>query len=727
MAHEIVFAVQDILERDGVLQAVRAKLRSTISHLLLHSNPDDQMKISNNIHNFVEEYEYGKLSLELVRDVLTSLGLVETLTVFDAECGLKSLDMSKDALGKAVNINVSSLYGVNKPVLVDILGKYKRPGKLDQLSVSTHSVDTDKHPIIATSPKNRAPSPVNNRSPSPLNIRSNSPVAFNNSNHDDDHIPSILERRPNTLTPLSNHSPIDGNSPTAASGRANSFKQLSVDTTSPVIENIMLSPNSSSGSANILKNSPTNSVISPGNKLSPSSTSSGSNRSPSTFTFRSEEKSSPPTATASSLSSLSSAKNLPPLGRPKSGKLEPISGISSLAPPKFDHKESIRNEFDVGNTNNADINHPTLSALEDSIEEVPENDSSQESSPEKSSANNTSGKIYSLGRVSAQDSSASNSRILKVKESVSNNNIVEQRAGVNVLKSTGGGVSRRQTGWNVDSRDDDNDDFVFTETVDNNNEHKSSVNIHSRSPASPPVATVTRTDLRSVAQSNRNNLDTSDDLLSTSYRSNQEDEDDYASPASKGSKSSPVVTKVSQGFMVASNAAVNKSLTSNKSDEYGDDFEEDDEISEEIDESIYEDDEVSGSHDSDEPVQSLTKTKSGSVSTTNQISGWANTASNTLPKKSSAVSSKMDMEDLEELSVASNDSDRYEFSVGKSADSGGNDSFSFLSNSPNRNATTKRMGSRSESDRSNDFSTHEYEVSDDHDSQYDFSTIAKKR
>lgn len=724
MAHEVVVAVQDILERDGVLQTMRAKLRATISHLLLHSNPDDQVKTSNNIHNFIEEYEYGKLSLEIVRDMLSSLGLVETLTVFDAECGLKSMDMSKDALGKALNINVSSIYGVNKPVLVEILGKYKRPNKLDQLSISTHSVDSDKHPILATSPKNRAPSPVSNRSPSPLNLRSNSPVTFNNS-HDDDHIPSIMERRPNTLTPINNHSPIEGNSPTAASGRANSFKQLSVDTTSPVIDNIISSPNSSSGSVNILKKSPTNSVVSPGNKLSPSSSSSSSNRSPSTFTFRSEEKSSPPTA--SSASSLSSTKNLPPLGRPKSGKLEPISGISSVAPSKFDHKESVRNELDLSNPHNADVNNPALSALEDSIEEVPENDSSQESSPEKSSANNTSGKIYSLGRVSAHESGASNSRILKVKESV-NTNIVEQRAGVNVLKSTGGGVSRRQTGWNVDSRDDDNDDFVFTETVDNNNEYKSSASIHSRSPVSPPIATITRTDQRPVAQSHRNNLDASDDLLSTSYRSNQEDEDDYASPASKGSKASPVVTKVSQGFMVATNAPVNKSLTSNKSDnEYGDDFEEDDEISEELDESIYEDDEASGSNDSDEPVQSLTKTKSGNVSTTNQITGWANTTSNTFPKKSSVVDSKMDMEDLEELSVASNDSDRYEFSVGKSADSGGNDSFSFLSNSPNRNATTRRVGNRSESDRSNDFSTHEYEVSDDHDSQYDFSAVAKKR
>jgi hypothetical protein len=719
MAQEVVAAVQEILERDGVLQSMRAKLRSTISHLLLQANPDDQVKTSNNVTNFVDEYEYGKMSLELVRDVLSSLGLVETLTVFDAECGVKSLNMSKDTLGKAVNIHVDSLYGVNKPILVDILGKYKRPGKLDQLVISTHSVDTDKHPILATSPKNRAPSPVNNRSPSPNNVRSNSPVIFNIANNDEDHVSTLAERRPNILTPLSNHSPIDGNSPSATSAR--SLKQLSVDTTSPGIDSLISSPNSSSGSVNILKSSPTNSVVSPGNKLSPSS--SSNNRSQTAFTFRTEEKSSPPTA---STSSLTSTKNLPPLGRPKSGKLEPITGVSSFSPPsKVDQKEGAKSESDLGHKHHMDINSPTLSALEESIEEVPENDSSQESSPEKPSIQANS-KIYSLGRVSAQESGSSNSRILKVKESISSNNAVEQRAGVNVLKSTGGGVSRRQTGWNVDNRDDDNDDFVFTETVDNN-DHKSSASIASRSPASPATTFVPRSDHKSPGQ-DRRNLDASDDL-SSSYRSNQEDEDDYASPISKGSMSSPVISKSSQGFMVASNAAVNKSINSNKSDfEYGDDFEEDEEISEELDESIYEDEEGSGSHDSDEPTQSLTKTNSGAIATKKSAGGWANTASNTLPKKSNnAASSKLDMEDLEELSVASNDSDRYELSVGKSADSGGNDSFSFLSNSPNRNTTTKKAGNRSESDRSNDFSTHEYEVSDDHDSQYDFSTIARKR
>ena len=79
---KIVDAVQELMAKNGSLGELRANLRSNVISIL----SNEMEPKANSVAAYAED-ETGKLSLSLVRDLLSTLDMKNTLRVFEAECG----------------------------------------------------------------------------------------------------------------------------------------------------------------------------------------------------------------------------------------------------------------------------------------------------------------------------------------------------------------------------------------------------------------------------------------------------------------------------------------------------------------------------------------------------------------------------------------------------------------------------------------------------------------
>lgn len=103
-ALEIVEAVQKSLEKDGVLQSIRAQLRASILNII-SSNPTNFPK-NEKLVNFCADDE-GLISLILVKDLLEKLNLQASLSTFNCETNLlETLEQFDEASIKA-KLNLS--------------------------------------------------------------------------------------------------------------------------------------------------------------------------------------------------------------------------------------------------------------------------------------------------------------------------------------------------------------------------------------------------------------------------------------------------------------------------------------------------------------------------------------------------------------------------------------------------------------------------------------------
>lgn len=82
---EVVDAVQRSLEKEGLLQSIRAQLRSSVMKILT-ADPS-----SNYVHPQIQyaANSNGRATLVLVRELLLQLNLKQSLAVFDAESGVE--------------------------------------------------------------------------------------------------------------------------------------------------------------------------------------------------------------------------------------------------------------------------------------------------------------------------------------------------------------------------------------------------------------------------------------------------------------------------------------------------------------------------------------------------------------------------------------------------------------------------------------------------------------
>ncbi len=88
---EVIDAVQRSLEKEGLLQSIRAQLRSSVMKILT-ADPS-----SNYIHPQIQfaANSKGRAALVLIRDFMLQLNLKQSLAVFDVESGVEvsSLDI----------------------------------------------------------------------------------------------------------------------------------------------------------------------------------------------------------------------------------------------------------------------------------------------------------------------------------------------------------------------------------------------------------------------------------------------------------------------------------------------------------------------------------------------------------------------------------------------------------------------------------------------------------
>ena len=82
---EFIDLVQQTLELDGTFSLLRAQLRASVQKVIEGKAP---VKSSNEAYQTFVERDDGKQALLLVRDLLESLSLTQTLQTFDAETGL---------------------------------------------------------------------------------------------------------------------------------------------------------------------------------------------------------------------------------------------------------------------------------------------------------------------------------------------------------------------------------------------------------------------------------------------------------------------------------------------------------------------------------------------------------------------------------------------------------------------------------------------------------------
>jgi hypothetical protein len=83
---EIVDIVQSALEKDGTLSLLRAQLRSSVQQIIENKNGK---KMNHKLNNFVLN-DTGKEIIWLLYDLLDTLGLTQTLQIFQIECSIVS-------------------------------------------------------------------------------------------------------------------------------------------------------------------------------------------------------------------------------------------------------------------------------------------------------------------------------------------------------------------------------------------------------------------------------------------------------------------------------------------------------------------------------------------------------------------------------------------------------------------------------------------------------------
>jgi len=89
---DLVNSLQSLLEDQGILNDIRAKLRSGVLHLLKNNANNNDSSIKSKTKSAVGAFvsRHGTAALELCFDLLTALELHETLSVLQAESGFVS-------------------------------------------------------------------------------------------------------------------------------------------------------------------------------------------------------------------------------------------------------------------------------------------------------------------------------------------------------------------------------------------------------------------------------------------------------------------------------------------------------------------------------------------------------------------------------------------------------------------------------------------------------------
>jgi len=160
---EVINAVQQLLEEEGVLQQIRAQLRSSVINALNSKTADRKVSKANEALTTAT----GRCAMLCVMDLMQKLNLRESLSVFEAEVGTTRAHLAdvtaKDAVASKLAIND------DEPALYDLVQK------LADGHVTAPAAAGRSGPSPSPSP---APSPAaQHKSPSPRRDNTFSPAA----------------------------------------------------------------------------------------------------------------------------------------------------------------------------------------------------------------------------------------------------------------------------------------------------------------------------------------------------------------------------------------------------------------------------------------------------------------------------------------------------------------------------------------------------------------------
>lgn len=636
-----------------------------------------------------------KLAIEIVRDLLLTLGLKESLLIFDVETGISSSpslssslsslsEKRKDMLSKMM---IHDKVDVDKPILVDVISKVmtnpttlssSKPSPPKHLHINT-SLDTlsSSHEDIpsplknrskSSSPKSSSPTPL-----SPLNIE----VASTLSSAASKNSPSPTNMRSNINNGTDQRSPPSTIPRYTGAIDVNNLPSLPANTLRRSLEPLPQ-----------LKDKSIHNIKSPGSDVDLDA--SGELSDAHSQEFESSAKSF--VSLENSNRSLGSLKDLEYSNR---------SINSSFKDPLENSIASDRSLGSLKNLKEIDGLKPLGAIGKSKLAPIESNNIHKinEASPQPLETNMTSEKVILEESKPEALQTALNpitrSRQMKIVSKNDDDDGGENNDnGVSVKKSGSGSITRSTRGW---ENTENNDNDVFNEDDDK---------------LKPKTSPITKHDW------NEESVDSSfqsDEVLDQSPKTKLEN------------NSSPPIVR--REFAVEKKDT-KQAIVTNDDDDYGDeDFEE--EI-EEIEEEIDEDDDISTGNKSedsnnpfgfkDEPPKKLFEKKEDGQSLSRQKSGILEKITNL--KKPSVE--KADMEDFDE-SVASNDSDNFEFSVGASENSASRDgSFSFLNDSGAKDTKkiNKKNSPRNSLQESGEFeySVTEQELSNSEVSDFDYTT-----
>ena len=485
---EIVDAIQSILQKDGSLGEMKAKLRSKVIKILSQEAADI---IPNAASEFARE-ENGQVSLSLVFDLLESLNMKNTLKVFEAESGIQEgAKLSRDNLRKELSLSPNAGDdGQVSPILASLIsrGVTASTAYADSPQSSTHSIEKKVSSGGKRQPRSSTNSPTN-KSPESVDTNRRS-------------------LSPHTLLP------VDGGKGLGAR-RAISLQ------ISPKAE---IPPVSTGQSSN--PKSPT--ALSP-MQVSPSAA----------VAADSNQKNDP-------LGRMPSVENRSRMGRDLT-PLMPISPSSSspTAADALGQKSVFRISSD---SNSQDGGEASLKSSTPSSPAAPEADKLEARlpSPKASDASSRSNSPTTLGveagTIRDQKVLLASKPLNPVSTNVVNvrsNSKRASRGDATALRLSGGATTRSSRGWNSDDRNSDAD-FEFQE-----NDKAAMKNLSPENPAvggsrrlsplgnrpnrSPSgVASPDDGNIRGIASDSAlENLEDEEDVAEISMRSNQQDDDAY--------------------------------------------------------------------------------------------------------------------------------------------------------------------------------------------------------
>ena len=154
---EVINAVQQLLETEGVLQNIRAQLRASVISALNSKSSDRKISKAN---EFLAT-ETGRASMLCVMDLLQKLNLRESLSVFEAEIGISHARLRMEIKADGMMDHFSS--DDDEPLLFDLLHRVTSNGESSESAQNSEKallLSSMRSPLALTqAQKSRTPIP----------------------------------------------------------------------------------------------------------------------------------------------------------------------------------------------------------------------------------------------------------------------------------------------------------------------------------------------------------------------------------------------------------------------------------------------------------------------------------------------------------------------------------------------------------------------------------------